>query len=459
MVTKKSVKGAQSRRMGTKLRNNIKKRVAAHSRKVRKEAKKLKAMGAKKKGVNKTNTLHVPNLYPQKQRMIEQLTNKKKNEKNQALLDSLLLKQQSKTALSVVRDDDWEDVRDLSEDEGDKGQNPKEQKAKKAFMKDFHKVLETADIIVEVLDARDPETCRCREAEKIISGMKGEKKVIIVLNKIDLVPLQIVLAWKRQLEKEFAVVLFKANTQRQTINYGSNQLFQNSIGKHPELVHDMLKSTKSLGTHKLMELIKNYSREGDVKKAVTVGVIGYPNVGKSSIINSLKRKRAAGVSSKAGFTRNLQEIELDSKLKIIDSPGVILSNESEAVLVLRNQVNPAEVKDPITPIGAILSRVSKHQMMNLYKIGNFEDATSFLYNVAVAKGKFKKGGVADLESAARIVITDWNGGKMRHYATPPSFDPSMLIDVDQLEKELMDHEGDTDDMDTENTPAGGMLTE
>lgn len=63
MVTKKSVKGAQSRRMGTKLRNNIKKRVAAHSRKVRKEAKKLKAMGAKKKGVNKTNTLHVPNLY------------------------------------------------------------------------------------------------------------------------------------------------------------------------------------------------------------------------------------------------------------------------------------------------------------------------------------------------------------------------------------------------------------
>lgn len=152
----------------------------------------------------------------------------------------------------------------------------------------------------------------------------------------------------------------------------------------------MLKSTKSLGTHKLFELIKNYSREGDVKKAVTVGVIGFPNVGKSSIINSLKRKRAAGVSSKAGFTKSLQEIEIDSKVKIIDSPGVILSNDNEALLVLRNQANASDVKDPITPIGAILQRVSKKEMMHIYKISSFDDTQQFLYAVAVAKGKFKK---------------------------------------------------------------------
>jgi len=457
--------------MGTKLRNNIKKKVANHGRKVRKEAKKLKTMGVKSKGISKqlfnkdrTNQLHVPNLFPHKQRMIEQLTNKKKTLKNQELLESLMLKKQSKTNITVVRDDDWEDVRELSGDEGVNGADPIEKKAKKQFMKDFHKVLEMSDIIIEVLDARDPITCRCKEAERLISGMKGDKKIIIVLNKIDLVPLQIVNAWKKELEKEFAVVLFKANTQRQSINYGTNQLFQNSLNKNPELVHDMLKSTKSLGTHKLYELIKNYSREGSIKKAVTVGVIGYPNVGKSSIINSLKRKRAAGVSSKAGFTRNLQEIDLDSKVKIIDSPGVILSNEAEAVLVIRNQLSPADVKDPITPIGAILERVTKSQMMNIYKIGDFDNATSFLYNVAVAKGKFKKGGVADLESSARIVIGDWNGGKMRHYMTPPSFDPSLLIDMEQLEKELFDKDAvdEEEDMDEEITgeaTTSGMLTE
>lgn len=375
-----------------------------------------------------------------KQKMIEQLNNKKKTQKNQELLDSLMLKNQSKMNLTVVkeRDEEWEDVREFDDEEA--GQNPKEQKMKKQFMKEFNKILEMADIIVEVLDARDPESCRCREAEKLISASKTEKKIILVLNKIDLVPLPIVYAWKRELEKEYACVLFKANTQSQNANFGENKLYQNSVNRNPELVNDMLKSTKSLGTHKLMELIKNYSREGSIKKAVTVGVIGYPNVGKSSIINSLKRKRAAAVSSKAGFTKSLQEVEIDSKLKIIDSPGVILSKDDEPILVLRNQINASEVKDPVTPIGAILDRTPKKTLMGLYRIANFDDAQSFLYNVAVAKGKFKKGGIADLEAAARVVIGDWNNGKMKHYLIPKHFDPSLLIDFDALQHDLKEDE-------------------
>ena len=194
-------------------------------------------------------------MYPLKQKMIEQLTNKKRTEKNQELLDSLMLKGQSKMELKVIKqDDEWEDVRDI--DDGEQGKDPKEKKEKKKFMKEFHKILEMADIIVEVLDARDPISCRCTEAEKIISGMKHEKKLIIVLNKIDLVPLPIVMAWKKELEKEHAVVLFKANTQRQSIDFGVNKLYQNSLNSNPELIADMLKSTKSLGTHKLLELIK-----------------------------------------------------------------------------------------------------------------------------------------------------------------------------------------------------------
>jgi nuclear GTP-binding protein len=322
--------------------------------------------------------------------MIEQLTNKKKNEKTKELLESLMLKNQSKMNLTVIKQKarEWEDVREFDDD--GEGTNPKEKQQKKKFMKEFHQILEMADIVIEVLDARDPIITRCKEAEKILAGHQHEKKLILVLNKIDLVPLPVVMAWKRHLQNEYPVILFKANTQRQGVNYGENKLYQNSLTKNPELVADMMRSAKSLGTHKLFELIKNYSREGKDKKAVTVGIIGYPNVGKSSIINSLKRKRAAGVSSKAGFTTSLQEIEIDSKVKVIDSPGVILCNESESVLVLRNMANPSEVKDPITPIGAILERANKIQLMNIYKIGQFEDAQTFLYNVAVAKGKFIK---------------------------------------------------------------------
>lgn len=69
---------------------------------------------------------------------------------------------------------------------------------------------------------------------------------------------------------------------------------------------------------------------------------------------------------------------------------MILSNDNEATLVLRNQLNASEVKDPVTPIQAILQRVNKREMMHLYKISQFEDVQQFLYGVAVAKGKFKR---------------------------------------------------------------------
>lgn len=70
----------------------------------------------------------------------------------------------------------------------------------------------------------------------------------------------------------------------------------------------MLSSSKAVGAANLLEIIKKYALVNGYRKNVTVGVIGYPNVGKSSIINSLKKSKAAAVSSVPGFTKNIQEI-------------------------------------------------------------------------------------------------------------------------------------------------------
>jgi nuclear GTP-binding protein len=67
----------------------------------------------------------------------------------------------------------------------------------------------------------------------------------------------------------------------------------------------MISSSKAVGASNLLEIIKKYALVNGYKKNVTVGVIGYPNVGKSSIINSLKKSKAAGVSSVPGFTKNI----------------------------------------------------------------------------------------------------------------------------------------------------------
>lgn len=77
------------------------------------------------------------------------------------------------------------------------------------------------------------------------------------------------------------------------------------MSEREDLTNELLNSSKSVGADKLLELIKNYSKNEGTKTAVTVGVIGYPNVGKSSLINSLKRSKACGVSSTAGFTKSL----------------------------------------------------------------------------------------------------------------------------------------------------------
>lgn len=333
--------------------------------------------------------MHIPNAFPDKQRMIEQLSDKKRSDRTKELLQDLTLKNQSKMQLKVIKEDDKKvkkvpDAREFEDEE--KVVDPKERKIRKAPIKEYQKVIDMADVVIEVLDARDPINFRCAEAEKMILESKTDKKLIFVLSKIDLVPLPVVMAWKRELEKEHPVVLLKGTTHKQTVPIGHTKQFQNSYDKSSDQLHEMLRSIKSLGSDKLFDLIKSYSQG----KKTSIGVIGYPSSGKTAVINSLKRKRAAGVSSSSGNKKAMQEFEIDAKLKVIDAPGTIAPTEAEAIHAFRNQVDPAEVKDPITPITAILEIINRNQMMLIYKIAHYDNPQGFLYNVAVAKGKFKK---------------------------------------------------------------------
>jgi hypothetical protein len=74
---------------------------------------------------------------------------------------------------------------------------------------------------------------------------------------------------------------------------------------------NVLSRSGSVGADALMQLLKNYCRSLDIKTSISVGIVGYPNVGKSSLINSLKRAKSVGVSSTPGFTKAMQEVQLD----------------------------------------------------------------------------------------------------------------------------------------------------
>ncbi|KAJ3165740.1 Guanine nucleotide-binding protein-like 3 [Geranomyces variabilis] len=289
--------------------------------------------------------------------------------------------------------------------------------SRKAYYKEFKKVVENADVILEVLDARDPLGCRTRQIEELILNAGADKRVILILNKIDLVPREVVEQWLKYLRNEFPTIAFKASTQSQRNNLG-----QSSVSF--DIASDrLLGSSECLGADNLMKLLKNYCRNANIKTSITVGVIGFPNVGKSSVINSLKRSKVCNVGATPGVTKVAQTIQLDKGIKLLDCPGIVFSQSSrdgdEAEVLLRNCVKVELLEDPVSPVEVIVGRCKKEQLMRLYNLPMFGDTRDFLVQVARQRGKLRKGGIPDVESAARAVLQDWNSGRIPFYTVPP----------------------------------------
>jgi nuclear GTP-binding protein len=288
-------------------------------------------------------------------------------------------------------------------------------------MKELRKVIDRADVVLEVLDARDPLGCRSIEMEEAIAA-RGGKKIVFVLNKIDLVPPEVLQPWLNYLRTFYPTVAFKASTQNQSSHLSSN------FGRADKAHVNAVSGSRAVGTEALMQLLKNYCRNSHIKTAITVGVIGYPNVGKSSVINSLKRSKAASVSSTAGHTKVMQEIHIDSKIKLLDCPGIVFDHTDSNALLLRNCINTESMNDPIAAVEVILSRCEPHQIQKLYEVSGYGDVIEFLVALANEKGKLGKGGIPDRKAAARIVLQDWNRGKIPFF-TPPPDQKNVILDT------------------------------
>ena len=189
--------------------------------------------------------------------------------------------------------------------------------------------------------------------------------------------------WQRALRREHPTILFKAGTQSQKDNYATGSaLHKKSLINNADMVDKMTSQSKAIGTDNLLNVLKNYARvDGDqkAKTLITVGVVGFPNVGKSSLINSLKRSKAAATGNTPGVTKAMQEIQLDKNIVLLDSPGVVLTtNEQTDSLILRSAVKVEELNDPIRPVEALIGRIENEQLLKYYRIGPFTSAENFL---------------------------------------------------------------------------------
>eukprot|EP00931_Biecheleriopsis_adriatica_P063118 TRINITY_DN38185_c0_g1_i1.p1 TRINITY_DN38185_c0_g1~~TRINITY_DN38185_c0_g1_i1.p1 ORF type:complete len:483 (+),score=138.80 TRINITY_DN38185_c0_g1_i1:30-1478(+) len=314
-----------------------------------------------------------------------------------------------------------EDAGEELEEAGSVNANKEAENTRKRFYVELRKVLAAADIIIEVLDARDPGSCRSEALEREVTG--AGKRLILLLNKIDLVPKEAVQAWISHLKRSHPAIAFKAC-------HGGAHRATHAMTSASNAPDGLLRSTHAVvGADELMQLLKNYSRQGGTKtKAhVSVGVVGYPNTGKSSVINSMKRHSAVETGGRAGVTKIAQEVQLDSKITLIDSPGVVFEGASEdPAVVLRNVVRVENVVDPVGVVEALAVKAPRQALLDFYGLQrDFEHVSDFLVHVAQVRGKLKRvggGGPAglDLASAAKAVISDWTTGKFRYYVLPPS---------------------------------------
>jgi hypothetical protein len=149
-----------------------------------------------------------------------------------------------------------------------------------------------------------------------------------------------------------------------------------------------------------------------------VGVIGYPNSGKSSLINSLIGKSSTGVGAEAGYTKGLQKIRLTKNLLLLDSPGVIpkehYSQTDREKISKFSKVGGksfSQIKDPEILISNLMQEYSKE--INKFYNTKAKDSEELIEILGKQKGLLKKGGIVDEDKIARLIIKDFQEGKIK----------------------------------------------
>ncbi|KAH0053410.1 nuclear/nucleolar GTP-binding protein, partial [Aureobasidium melanogenum] len=262
----------------------------------------------------------------------------------------------------------------------------------KRIWNELYKVIDSSDVVIHVLDARDPLGTRCRSVEKYIREEAPHKHLLFVLNKCDLIPTSVAANWVRLLGKEYPTLAFHAS-------------INNSFGKGS-----------------LISLLRQFSALHSSRKQISVGFIGYPNTGKSSIINTLRKKKVCNVAPIPGETKVWQYITLMKRIYLIDCPGVVPPNmgDTDEDILLRGVVRIENVENPEQYVAAALKKCKRHHIERTYDVRDWETHTEFLELLARKGGKLLKGGEADMDSVAKMVLNDFLRGKIPWFTPPPA---------------------------------------
>eukprot|EP00468_Gymnochlora_sp_CCMP2014_P014053 CAMPEP_0167770806 /NCGR_PEP_ID=MMETSP0110_2-20121227/18141_1 /TAXON_ID=629695 /ORGANISM="Gymnochlora sp., Strain CCMP2014" /LENGTH=715 /DNA_ID=CAMNT_0007660059 /DNA_START=186 /DNA_END=2333 /DNA_ORIENTATION=- len=339
------------------------------------------------------------------------------------------------------------------------------------------RVVERSDIVVQIVDARNPLLFRCDDLDDYVSEIsrrQGRKKRhILCVNKADYLSEFARKTWKKYFDahkidfvfwsaynatKEIEAKTQKAKDAKKAgISDLSNVLHSESsdVDKKTTQIEktetsyvepdvkgsdhrvlsrsEILQYFESLGR----KVIKDSAFSNDEEKSkekkteleknpmVTVGMIGYPNVGKSSTVNVLMGEKRVSVSATPGKTKHFQTLMVRDGLQLCDCPGLVFPTfmRTKSALVTSGVYPIAQLRDYVSPVGDVCARVTREQLSKLYGLvfprTKPVTAATLLNAHARMRGFMKDHGRPDTSRSARVILSDYVNGKLLYCHPPP----------------------------------------
>lgn len=266
--------------------------------------------------------------------------------------------------------------------------------------RELAELMPSQDVVIEVLDARLPGA----SSNPVITELRANTPCIKVLARSDLADPTVTRAWLAHLELEPGVRAFASTIEK-----------------------------RDATRHRIAELCRGLAEHRGPEKSVRALIAGVPNVGKSTLVNTLMQRVVAKVGDKPAVTKEQQSVRLASGITITDTPGLMwpkIENETRGLILALGGSIPSTVVDDLTlamfGAGLLLERYPE-LVQTRYKVNvKPTSAESLLTEIGRRRGGLRKGGVVDLDKAAEIFVREFRAGIMGPISleSPPSKVPS-----------------------------------
>ena len=317
--------------------------------------------------------------------------------------------------------------------------------------------VEKGQILFQIVDGRNPLYYRCPDLENYIKEVDTNKEIILIVNKADLMNEDLRKNWADYFKiHNIKYVFFSAVNEIEKMEKGENMTQSEKIDRSDYRIftrNELIQYIKEIGEtiqkeEKSIENNNNKSKNQS-NNALMVGFIGYPNVGKSSIINVLMKTKKAGVANIPGRTKHYQtlflpeepNLNISSKsICLVDCPGLIFpSFTTSKADMLVNGIYPIDtLSDIYNPIQIIINQIPSKILANFYKIilPDIYSAKQFLQIIAKKRGFYTGNGLPEEAKTAKLILRDYTSGKLLYCHLRPDYSEEKFGKISTFENNV-----------------------